>query len=98
MEKSVFSHPAVVPLLAQFVRVRLYTDGGKDKVRNQEMQQQRFNTVSAPFYVVLSPDDKPLATYEVPQIKTVDADAADFAAYLISALAAARDSKPVASQ
>ena len=44
--------------------VKLYTDG-KDDIhkKNKELEKQRFGTVALPYYVILSPDDKELATF-----------------------------------
>ncbi|MBC8103549.1 MAG: thioredoxin family protein [Cytophagales bacterium] len=61
MEKNVFPVPAVKSELEQFVRVRLYTDGGKDGAKNQEYQEKVFGDVALPLYGILTPDGKPAA-------------------------------------
>ena len=66
MEEVIFPHPAIVAQLTRMVRVRLYTDDLDNPARterNQKMQEARFNTVALPFYAILSPEDKVLATF-----------------------------------
>ena len=64
MEQTIFSRDDVKDLLKNFVLVRLYTDNGTpDNDANAKMLQDRFNTIGLPYYVIISPDDKPLATF-----------------------------------
>ncbi len=63
MEKNIFPQPKIREVLEKdFVLVRLYTDGGKDYQRWQELQIQRFQTVALPFYVILTPQNQVVAT------------------------------------
>ncbi len=55
MEQRVFTLPAVERELSKFVRVRLYTDGGPDKRRNQRLAQELGGTLALPLYVILQP-------------------------------------------
>lgn len=61
MEKNVFPVGPVKAEMENFVRVRLYTDGGKDGQKNQEYQEKTFGDVALPLYAVLRPDGKPVA-------------------------------------
>jgi hypothetical protein len=64
MESQVFSRREVKGLFEEFVLARLYTDDGTPlNDSNQLMQENRFNTIALPYYVVLSPDDEPLGTF-----------------------------------
>jgi len=62
MEKNVFPVPEVVAQMKEYVRVKLYTDGGGSEAesnqRNRELRNKRFQTVALPFYVILTPDDE----------------------------------------
>lgn len=55
MEHKVFTLPAVQQEFRKFVRVRLYTDGGPDKKRNQRLAQELGGTLALPLYVILEP-------------------------------------------
>ena len=44
--------------------LKLYTDGQKDiHKKNKKLERERFGTVALPYYVILTPDDKELATF-----------------------------------
>lgn len=77
MEKNVFPKPAVQSELAQFVRVKLYTDGGKDGPKNQAYQEKTFGDVALPLYAVITPGGRPVA-----QSAGITRDPADFADFL----------------
>lgn len=69
MEENIFPKPEIQALLGQFVLAKLVTDRktGPDRersIRYVKMQEERFQTASLPFYVILSPDDKVLATFD----------------------------------
>ena len=85
MEEGLFPKPEIVDLLKNMVRLRLYTDDRKHPQRSEQYiktQQERFHSVAIPFFVVLSPEDQVLATFEG---FTRDAEA--FAAFIKSGLA-----------
>lgn len=64
MEANMFSQPEVQELFRRFVLVRLYTDGTEAiHDANRKMEEDRFSTIALPFYVLISPDDKPIATF-----------------------------------
>ncbi|MCU0611960.1 MAG: thioredoxin family protein [Candidatus Eisenbacteria bacterium] len=55
MEHKIFTLPAVQREFEKFVRVRLFTDGGPQKKRNQHLAQELGGTLALPLYVVLEP-------------------------------------------
>ena len=63
MEISMFPQPEVEAALQQFVRVRLYTDGGPRGQENQDFQVARFGDAALPLYVLMSADDKEIARF-----------------------------------
>ncbi len=64
MEATIFKRPDVTQMLQNFVLARLYTDNNTPlNDSNRDMEENRFNTIALPFYVIVSPNDKPLATF-----------------------------------
>jgi thiol:disulfide interchange protein len=64
MEASVFSRQDVKEMFGSFVLARLYTDNGTAlNDSNRDLEEGRFNTIALPYYVIVSPEDKPLATF-----------------------------------
>jgi thiol:disulfide interchange protein DsbD len=64
MEANMFTKKEVETEMNKFVLARLYTDGsGEIYDRQQQFQEQTFQTVALPFYAVFSADGKPLATF-----------------------------------
>lgn len=64
MEATVFSRQDVKQMFQKFVLARLYTDNDTPlNDSNRDMEENRFNTIALPFYVIVSPDDKPLSTF-----------------------------------
>jgi len=56
--------PEIAAALERFVLLELYTDGADgDSQRNQRLQESRFGTVAIPFYAIVSPDEKVIATF-----------------------------------
>lgn len=64
MKANMFTRPDVAAALERFVLLELYTDG-RDAAseENQRMQESRFRTVAIPYYAILSPDEKVVATF-----------------------------------
>jgi len=63
MEKNMFVKEAIRDRLDQYVKVQLYTDRPQEPyVSNKRMQLDRFRDVALPLYVIISPDDKTIAT------------------------------------
>lgn len=64
MEANMFTLPEVRVEMEKFVLVSLYTDGnGEVYERQQQFQQDTFQTVALPFYAVFDADGKPIATF-----------------------------------
>ena len=64
MERNVFAEKSVFETLRdKFVLVQLYTDGGDNAERNQQIQIERFRTMALPYYVILSPSNEPVAKH-----------------------------------
>lgn len=58
MEIEAFPHPAVKPLLEEYIRVRLYTDDLQEGDRWAAIQEERFGTSALPFYALITPADE----------------------------------------
>jgi thiol:disulfide interchange protein len=64
MEANMFPREDVRRELAAFVRVRLYTDGDGDLFqRQQQLQQDKYQTVALPFYAVVNADGSPVVSF-----------------------------------
>ena len=64
MEATVFIRPDVQQIFGNFILARLYTDNGTPlNDSNRSIEESRFNTIALPYYVIVSPQDKPLATF-----------------------------------
>ncbi|MEJ7861078.1 MAG: cytochrome c biogenesis protein CcdA [Pyrinomonadaceae bacterium] len=64
MEANVFPKREVEDELEKFVRVKLFTDGECEIYeRQQQFQEQTFQTVALPFYAVFDADGKPIETF-----------------------------------
>ena len=64
MEANMFILPEVRAEMDKFVLVSLYTDGeGEVYERQQQFQQDNFQTVALPFYAVFDAEGKPVATF-----------------------------------
>jgi thiol:disulfide interchange protein len=64
MKANMFPKPEIAGQLKDFVLVDLYTDG-TDSVseQNQQLEEKRFGTVAIPFYAIVDPDEKVIATF-----------------------------------
>jgi thiol:disulfide interchange protein len=64
MKANMFPRPEIAPLMKDFVLVDLYTDGtDRASEENAKMEEERYKTVSLPFYVILDPDEHVIATF-----------------------------------
>ena len=64
MEANMFVLPEVRAEMEKFVLVSLYTDGeGEVYERQQQFQQDTFQTVALPFYAVFDSEGKPIAAF-----------------------------------
>ena len=63
METNVFEDPQVIEFFKKFTLIRLYTDGGPNARKYQQMEVERFGTAALPYYVILTPDDQEVARF-----------------------------------
>jgi thiol:disulfide interchange protein DsbD len=64
MEANVFIKKEVETEMNKFVLAKLFTDGeGEVYERQQQFQEQTFQTVALPFYAVIEPDGKTVSTF-----------------------------------
>ena len=78
MEAKMFPRADVRKELSSFVLVRLYTDGDGDVFqRQQQLQQEKYQTVALPFYAVVNADGSPVANFA-----GLTRDPAEFVAFL----------------
>jgi thiol:disulfide interchange protein len=64
MEANMFPKNEVETEMSKFVLARLYTDGnGEIYERQQQFQEQTFQTVALPFYAIFDADGKAVATF-----------------------------------
>jgi thiol:disulfide interchange protein DsbD len=78
MKANMFTRPEIAAAMKNFVLVELYTDGtDAESEANQKVQLAKFNTVAIPFYAILDPDEKVLATFP-----GSTSDAAEYLAFL----------------
>jgi thiol:disulfide interchange protein DsbD len=85
MKANMFTRPEIAAAMKNFVLVELYTDGtDADSEANQKLQLSKFNTVAIPFYAIIDPDDKVVATFP-----GLTKDSAEYLAFLQKAPAPA---------
>ena len=64
MEANMFPGPEIAAALKDYVLVELYTDGtDAASEQNQALENTRFSTVAIPYYAILDPDEKVLASF-----------------------------------
>ncbi len=64
MEANMFPRPEIAAALKDFVLVELYTDGSDAaSEQNQALESTKFSTVAIPYYAILDPDEKVLASF-----------------------------------
>jgi thiol:disulfide interchange protein len=64
MKANMFTRPEIQSALQDFVVVDLYTDGtDAESEKNQKLEDQKFSTVSIPFYAILDVDQNTIATF-----------------------------------
>lgn len=83
MENTVFPQPQVVEQFQNFILVKLYTDDESNPeltAKNVKLQEERFSSVTLPFFVVLSPKGEVLGKH------SFDRDVSAFAAFLKGSL------------
>jgi thiol:disulfide interchange protein len=64
MKANMFPRPEIAGLLKDFVLVDLYTDGtDAESEQNQQLEEKRFHTVAEPYYAIVDPDERIIATF-----------------------------------
>ena len=85
MRANILNRPEIAGELQNFVLLELYTDGtDAASAANSQLQQEKFATVSEPFYVILDADERLVAKFD-----GLTHDAAAFLAFLRTRPAAA---------
>jgi hypothetical protein len=78
MKANMFPRPEISSALKDLVLVELYTDGtDAASVENQKIQDSKFATVAIPYYALIEPDEKVVASFDH---RTTDA--AEFLGFL----------------
>jgi thiol:disulfide interchange protein DsbD len=63
MKANMWPRPEIADAMKDLILVELYTDGtDKASEENQKLQDEKFQTVAIPYYAILDPDGKVLAT------------------------------------
>ena len=84
MKANMFTRPEIAGALGNFVLVDLYADGTDQASEdNQKLELEKFNTVAEPYYAILDPDEKVIATFP-----GLTRDPAEFTAFLSKGAAA----------
>ena len=64
MKANMFTRPEIQTALKDLIIVDLFTDGtDPDSEKNQKLEDQKFSTVSIPFYAILDADQNTVATF-----------------------------------
>jgi thiol:disulfide interchange protein DsbD len=78
MKSNMFPRPEIAAALKDYVLVDLYTDGADAaSEENQRLLERKFSTVAIPFYAILDPDEKVVASFS-----GLTRDAREFLAFL----------------
>jgi thiol:disulfide interchange protein len=64
MKANMFPRPEIRAALKDLIIVDLYTDGTDlESEKNQKLEDQKFGTASIPFYALMDPDQRVIATF-----------------------------------
>jgi thiol:disulfide interchange protein len=64
MKANMFPRPEIAEAASKLVLVELYTDGtDKESEENQKLQDEKFSSVAIPYYAILDPDGKVVASF-----------------------------------
>jgi thiol:disulfide interchange protein len=90
MKANMFTRPEIAAALNSFVLVELYTDGTDEASRlNQDLQQKKFATIAIPYYAILDPDERVIASFP-----GLTRDPAEYLAFLQKGEAAKPQAQP----
>jgi thiol:disulfide interchange protein len=63
MKANMFTRPEIASAMTEFAAVELYTDGTDEaSEKNQQLQDKMFQTVAIPFYAILDPSGRVIAS------------------------------------
>jgi thiol:disulfide interchange protein len=86
MQANMFTRPEIAAAMKDYVLVELYTDGTDSaSEQNQNLENSKFSTVAIPYYAILDPDEKVVATFP-----GLTRDPQEFLRFLQSGMAAQR--------
>ena len=81
MRANMFPRPEIAAAAKNLVLVELYTDGtDKESEENQKLEDEKFSTVAIPYYAILDPDGKVVASFA----KGMTTDTKEFLTFLTS--------------
>jgi thiol:disulfide interchange protein DsbD len=64
MESNMFTRPEIAAAMKEYVLVELYTDGtDAASEQNQTLENAKFSTVAIPYFAILDPDEKVVASF-----------------------------------
>jgi thiol:disulfide interchange protein DsbD len=64
MKANMFTRPEIAEAMNQYVLLELYTDGSDaGSEENQKVQDSKFKTIAIPYYAILDPDEKVVASF-----------------------------------
>jgi thiol:disulfide interchange protein DsbD len=64
MDANMFPRAEIADALKNLVLVELYTDGtDAASEQNQKLQDEKFSTVAIPYYAIVDPDGKVVASF-----------------------------------
>jgi thiol:disulfide interchange protein len=64
MKANMFPRPQIAEAASKLVLVELYTDGtDKESEENQKLEDEKFSTNAMPYYAILDPDGKVIASF-----------------------------------
>ena len=87
MKANMFPRPEIAAAAKNLVLVELYTDGtDKESEENQKLQDEKFSTVAIPYYAIMDPDGKVVATFD----KGMTKDTNEFLTFLTTRPASER--------
>jgi len=64
MKANMFTRPEIAGAMKEYVLLELYTDGSDAaSEENQKVQDSKFKTIAIPYYAILDPDEKVVASF-----------------------------------
>jgi thiol:disulfide interchange protein len=92
MKANMFTRPEIAAAMKGFILVDLYADGADEASEaNQKMEFDKFQTVAEPYYAIMDPDEKVIATFP-----GLTRDAQEFLAFLQKGAASPVTAAPAA--